>query len=87
MASVKRVLIAGGDIAGMTLATAPNRSGIDAAIVEINPAWSVLGIGISVQGATLRALRSSGVLDRGLASGADPVGVLARANAALVAPR
>ena len=69
MACASRVLIVGGGIAGMTLATALQRSGIGAEIVEINPTWSVMGIGIAVQGATLRALRTIGVLDRCVASG------------------
>jgi 2-polyprenyl-6-methoxyphenol hydroxylase-like FAD-dependent oxidoreductase len=64
MAAVQRVLVVGGGIAGMTLATALRRGGIHAEIVEINPEWTVLGVGISVQGATLRALRTIGVLDR-----------------------
>ena len=49
----------------MTLGTALLRRGIRAEVVEINPAWSVLGIGISVQGATLRALHGSEARDRG----------------------
>ena len=48
----------------MTLATAARRGGIDAEIVEINPEWSVLGVGISMQGPALRALKAVGVLDR-----------------------
>ena len=42
MASVKRVLIVGGGSAGMALATALQRSGIDAVNVEINPTWSAM---------------------------------------------
>ena len=62
MPSVRNALVVGGGIAGMTLGTALLRRGIRAEVVEINPAWSVLGIGISVQGATLRALKAIGVL-------------------------
>ena len=69
MPSVRNALVVGGGIAGMTLGTAMLRRGIRAEVVEINPAWSVLGIGISVQGATLRALKAIGVLDRCVASG------------------
>jgi 2-polyprenyl-6-methoxyphenol hydroxylase-like FAD-dependent oxidoreductase len=64
MPAVRDVLVVGGGIAGMTLATALTRSGIRAEIVELTPEWSVLGIGISIQGATLRALKTIGVLDR-----------------------
>ena len=69
MAAVRNVLVVGGGIAGMTLATALTRAGIRAEVVEINAAWAVLGIGISVQGATLRALKSIGVLDRCVQNG------------------
>jgi 2-polyprenyl-6-methoxyphenol hydroxylase-like FAD-dependent oxidoreductase len=63
MAAVKHVLIMGGGIAGMTLAIALERSGIRVEIVELSPDWSVLGVGISLQGPALRALRMVGVLD------------------------
>lgn len=69
MSAVKTVLVVGGGIAGMTLATALKRGGIRVEIVEINPEWSVLGVGISIQGATLRALKTIGVLERTVAGG------------------
>src|SRR5262245_11016628 len=69
MAAVGNVLVVGGGIAGMTLATALRKNGIRAEIVEINPEWTVLGVGISVQGATLRALKTIGVLDRCVRAG------------------
>jgi 2-polyprenyl-6-methoxyphenol hydroxylase-like FAD-dependent oxidoreductase len=69
MPAVRNVLIVGGGIAGMTLGTALTRGGIRAEIVEINADWSVLGIGISVQGATLRALNTIGVLDNCVRNG------------------
>ena len=63
MPAVRKVLVVGGGIAGMTLATALAQSAIDVALVEINPSWDVLGIGIALQGATLRALKTNGVLE------------------------
>jgi 2-polyprenyl-6-methoxyphenol hydroxylase-like FAD-dependent oxidoreductase len=63
MAAVGNVLIVGGGIAGMALAIALERSGICAEIVEINQDWSVLGVGISLQGPALRALKKVGTLD------------------------
>jgi 2-polyprenyl-6-methoxyphenol hydroxylase-like FAD-dependent oxidoreductase len=63
MANVSNVLIVGGGIAGMTLATGLRRRGIAAEIVEISPDWTVLGLGIALQGPTLRALATIGVLD------------------------
>lgn len=63
MAAIGNVLIVGGGIAGMTLAIALQRSGIRAEIVELNNDLSVLGVGISLQGPALRALKMVGVLD------------------------
>jgi 2-polyprenyl-6-methoxyphenol hydroxylase-like FAD-dependent oxidoreductase len=47
----------------MTLATALARKGVREEIVEISQQWSALGVGISVQGPTLRALKTIGALD------------------------
>ena len=63
MPAVRNVLIVGGGIAGMTLATALRQNAIGVELIEINQDWDVLGIGIALQGATLRALKTIGVLD------------------------
>ena len=60
---VEKVLVVGGGLAGMTLATALARPGVRAEIVEIGQQWSALGVGISLQGPTLRALKTIGALD------------------------
>src|SRR5262249_50930854 len=60
---VEKVLIVGGGLAGMTLATALARPGVRAEIVEISQQWSALGVGISLQGPTLRALNTIAALD------------------------
>jgi 2-polyprenyl-6-methoxyphenol hydroxylase-like FAD-dependent oxidoreductase len=64
MSALGNVLIVGGGVAGMTLAVALERASIRCEIVEINPDWSVLGVGISLQGPALRALKELGVHDR-----------------------
>jgi 2-polyprenyl-6-methoxyphenol hydroxylase-like FAD-dependent oxidoreductase len=64
MPAVGKVLVVGGGIAGMTLAIALKRAGIEAEIVELNPQWTVLGVGISLQAPALRALKMIGLLDR-----------------------
>lgn len=64
MSSNKKVLIVGGGIAGLTLAVALRRSGIGVDIVELEPRWNILGVGISLTGPTLRALQSIGLIDR-----------------------
>ena len=69
MAAVGNVLIVGGGIAGMTLAVALRRAGIACEVVEINPQWTVVGVGIALGGPALRALRVLGVLDRCVAKG------------------
>jgi 2-polyprenyl-6-methoxyphenol hydroxylase-like FAD-dependent oxidoreductase len=59
-----KVLIVGGGIAGLTLAVALRRRGIAADVVEIAPQWNILGVGISLTGPTLRALKSIALIDR-----------------------
>ena len=67
--AVRRALIVGGGIAGMSLAVALRDSGIHLDIVEQNAQWTALGIGISLTGPTCRALNSLGLLDRCVAAG------------------
>jgi 2-polyprenyl-6-methoxyphenol hydroxylase-like FAD-dependent oxidoreductase len=69
MTAVQNPLIIGGGIAGMTLAIALKRAGIRSEIVEINPHWTVGGLGIALGGPALRALRQVGVLDQCVAQG------------------
>ena len=61
---VKRVLIVGGGIAGMSLAIGLARAGIAAEIAEIDEGWRVYGAGITITGPTLRALDALGLLER-----------------------
>lgn len=67
MAAAGRVLIVGGGIAGLTLAAALGRYGIAADLVELQPRWNILGVGISLTGPTLRALQSIGLVEPCLA--------------------
>jgi 2-polyprenyl-6-methoxyphenol hydroxylase-like FAD-dependent oxidoreductase len=69
MASIENVLIVGGGIAGLTLAIGLAQKGVRAELVEINPEWSVLGVGLSLTGPTLRALAQIGLRERCLATG------------------
>ena len=64
MAANGNVLIVGGGIAGMTLAMGLSRQGIKSEIVELSTDWTVIGVGISMQGPALRALRTVDILDR-----------------------
>src|SRR4029077_5848058 len=63
MAAIQRALIVGAGMAGMTLGPALKRCGIACEVVEIRPELTEPGIGISLQGPALRALREVGVLD------------------------
>ena len=69
MSAARNVLIVGGGIAGMTLAVALKRTSIGCEVVEINPQWTVAGLGIALGGPALRALRMVGVLDQCVAKG------------------
>ncbi len=69
MNSVQKILIVGGGIAGLTAATALRRSGFEVDIVEINPKWSVYGVGIIQQSNVLRALDTIGLAEQCMAAG------------------
>jgi 2-polyprenyl-6-methoxyphenol hydroxylase-like FAD-dependent oxidoreductase len=74
---VDNALIVGGGTAGLTAAIALRRAGIDAEIVEVKQDWTVLGSGVTMMGATLRALKSldlaEACVERG--AGGDEVGI------------
>jgi len=57
----ERILIAGGGIAGLTLATALSRVGLDAELVERDTEWRTVGAGIAVQPNGVRVLRGLGL--------------------------
>jgi 2-polyprenyl-6-methoxyphenol hydroxylase-like FAD-dependent oxidoreductase len=61
--NVRKLLIVGGGIAGMSLAVALRDSGITTEIVELNPDWTALGMGIALTAPTLRALHTLGLLE------------------------
>ena len=46
MSSIKKVLIVGGGIGGLSLGIALRRAGIDAEIVELQKEYNVYGVGI-----------------------------------------
>jgi 2-polyprenyl-6-methoxyphenol hydroxylase-like FAD-dependent oxidoreductase len=61
MTGLGRILIVGGGIAGLTLATALHRRGLDAVIVERNARWDPVGGGIAVQPNAMRVLQHLGI--------------------------
>ena len=69
MATIQRALVVGAGMAGLTQGLALQRAGIACEIVEIRPALTEPGTGISLQGPALRALREVGVVDACISRG------------------
>jgi len=61
MSNIGRILIVGGGIAGLTLATALHQLGLDAVLIERNPRWDPVGGGIAVQPNAMRVLQQLGI--------------------------
>jgi 2-polyprenyl-6-methoxyphenol hydroxylase-like FAD-dependent oxidoreductase len=61
VADLERILIVGGGIAGLTLATALHRQGFTAELVERSPTWHTMGAGIMLHGNGVRILRTLGM--------------------------
>jgi 2-polyprenyl-6-methoxyphenol hydroxylase-like FAD-dependent oxidoreductase len=73
--AAQRILIIGGGFSGMSAAIQLSKLGADVDLVEIDPGWRSYGAGISLNGSTLRALRTLGVLDAYLQHGSATDGV------------
>jgi 2-polyprenyl-6-methoxyphenol hydroxylase-like FAD-dependent oxidoreductase len=73
--AARRILIIGGGFSGMSAAIDLRRRGAEVDLVELDPSWRNYGAGISLGGATLRALRQLGVLDAFLREGSATDGV------------
>lgn len=61
MTDVRRVLVVGGGIGGLSTTIALRREGLDVDLVEKNPAWDVYGVGIIQPPNALRALDAIGL--------------------------
>jgi 2-polyprenyl-6-methoxyphenol hydroxylase-like FAD-dependent oxidoreductase len=61
MAHTERILIVGGGIAGLTLATALHQHGFQAELIERSPVWHAIGAGIAVQPNGMRILHALGI--------------------------
>lgn len=73
--AAQRILIIGGGFSGMSAAIQLRKLGADVDLVEIDPGWRSYGAGISLNGSTLRAFRTLGVLDSFLQHGSATDGV------------
>lgn len=63
MVNVKRILIVGAGIAGLSLATALQKQNFVVEVVERNPTWSITGAGITLPANGVRVLRALGLGD------------------------
>ncbi|BAI75670.1 FAD-binding monooxygenase (plasmid) [Azospirillum sp. B510] len=72
---VQNVLVIGGGFSGMSAAIELRKRGVSVDLVEIDEGWRSYGAGISIGGATLRAFRQLGILERFLEEGAASDGV------------
>jgi 2-polyprenyl-6-methoxyphenol hydroxylase-like FAD-dependent oxidoreductase len=61
MADVGRILIVGGGIGGLSVATALHRAGLTAELVERSTTWPAIGSGINLPANGVRALRALGI--------------------------
>jgi 2-polyprenyl-6-methoxyphenol hydroxylase-like FAD-dependent oxidoreductase len=75
MNRVQKILIVGGGVAGLTAAVALCRAGCEVEVVELNPKWSVYGVGIIQQGNALRAFDTLGLAGKCIAAG-HPMGAV-----------
>jgi len=69
MSAVRKVLIIGGGIGGLSLGIGLGRAGIHAEVVEIEKTWTALGVGIIQPGNAIRAYKALGVADKCLERG------------------
>jgi 2-polyprenyl-6-methoxyphenol hydroxylase-like FAD-dependent oxidoreductase len=70
VAKLRKVLVVGGSVAGMSCAIQLRKAGVEVDLIDIDPAWRMYGAGITITGPTLRVLRAVGVLDQVVAAGA-----------------
>ena len=75
MAAVNKVLVIGGGFSGMATAIRMRSHGIQVDLVEIDPEWCELGAGISLNGASMRALETLGLYPKVVEQGCVTDGV------------
>ena len=69
MTDIRRVLIVGGGVGGLTAATALAQRGVEVLLIERRPAFDVPGVGLGQPANALRVYEALGVLPEILASG------------------
>ena len=69
MSDVRRVLVVGGGVGGLTAAASFARGGVEVALIEKRPAFDIPGVGLGQPANALRVYRSLGILDEILQTG------------------
>jgi 2-polyprenyl-6-methoxyphenol hydroxylase-like FAD-dependent oxidoreductase len=69
MAAIKKALVVGGGVGGLSVALGLHAKGIGVEIVELNTKWTVYHVGIIVQRNFLQALGMLGVAEQAMAKG------------------
>jgi 2-polyprenyl-6-methoxyphenol hydroxylase-like FAD-dependent oxidoreductase len=69
MSAVRKVLVVGGGIGGLSTAIALRRAGIDVQVIEIDRDWKIYQVGIVVQANFIRAMAQLGIADQAIAAG------------------
>src|ERR1700761_8201296 len=69
MNDIRRVLVVGGGVGGLTAATAFARRGVEVVLIERRPAFDVPGVGLGQPANALRVYDALGLLPELLASG------------------
>ena len=67
--SLTKVLVIGGGVGGMSAAISLRRQGLAVDLIEIDPEWRALGAGLTLNGATMQALRTLGLLEQVVTEG------------------
>ena len=69
MADIRRVLVVGGGVGGLTAAATFARQGVEAVLIERRPAFDIPGVGLGQPANALRVYDTLGVLEQILATG------------------
>ena len=69
MADIRRVLVVGGGVGGLTAAAAFARQGVDVVLIERRPAFDIPGVGLGQPANALRVYDTLGVLEQILDTG------------------
>ena len=69
MGDIRRVLVVGGGVGGLTAAATFARQGVEAVLIERRPAFDIPGIGLGQPANALRVYDTLGLLEQILATG------------------